>query len=302
MARIASLPAQRELQSLLARQREQLSAAAVQQASALRIADYGELGADTGRLLTAQGAIDQIEGQTRVARRVGASLTMYETRMAEMQTIMKDLSKAITDVLGGLDGDTLLDRAALDYRQFRAAANAENEGEALFGGSRSNGAPLTPETMADTVTTLPADAIRDDGVRGSARLGDGVDLRYGVGLSEFGGAFVAGFATLAGLGTLPARPTAAQLATLTTAKQQIEAGLEQLRAADARNGGVQNRVDQMIEQGETRRIALTELAGSIRDSDTLALATEITARRTALQVSYEAYSVMTQISLVDVLR
>ncbi len=303
MTRIGSFAMDRQVQSLLTRQYRGLSDATTQLASETRVASYADLGSDAGRILGARSTLAQMAGQKRVNQRVDNTMALYQARLGEIDLSLSDLRKAVMDVLGGGDANVLSDQTAAAFRQFRASVTATEQGKPMFGGALTGSdGPLKAATLADTIGMTAATAFDDDGVRAVARLDGDTDVRYGIGISEFGGDFVEAFSTLAQLGSLPARPTDAQLAELAKAKSQIDAGLEQLRAADARNGNNQNRVEEIGVRAQDRENILRASDGEVEDVDLPALRVELTARQNALDASWSAYVMLKGMSLTDYLR
>lgn len=302
MTRIATMPMQRQFQALLMQQQQKLSDVTQQVASQKKVNDYAGMGADTGRVLVARGLLDQMAAQDRVTSRVQSSLSFYQARMSEIDTAMSGLRTAITDALGTGNAPTLTSDAEGTFAQFRAAINAADDGLPIFAGSQTDTSPLPLQSLADTVGVDANTIFNNDETRISAQVAPGQSMQYGIVATDFGKPFVEAFRKIAELGTLPARPTQAQLDELAEAKGLIEQGLEQLRTADALNGRNQNRVDDVQSRAKDREIVLTSAISDVEDANGAELETELIARRNLLDSSYSAYKIVTSISLADLLK
>ncbi len=302
MTRISSLTMQHQFQAIMVRQQQELSDTAVKVGTLKKVASYAEIGADTGRVLTARSMLTQIEAQTRVTSRVDASLSFYQARLSEIDQATSGLRAMILDAIGTGNAPTIIKEAEATFAQFRAAMNAADDGLPIFAGSRTEELPLKAARLADTAGLDPDLAFDSDDIVQSARVAPGLDMTYGIGAKEFGKKFVAAFRTIAELGTLPARPSQAQMDKLAIAKTQIDEGLAELRGVDARNGRAQNRIADIITRSKDREIVLTSAVSEVEDANAASVEAELVGRKRMLEASFNAYAMLNSITLSDYLR
>jgi len=301
MTRIATMTMQRQYQALLMQQQQKLADVTVQVSSQKKVNDYAGMGADTGRVISARSMLEQMEAQGRITGRVKSQLSFYQSRMSEIDTAMSALRTSITDALGTGNAPTMTSDAEATFAQFRAAINAADDGLPIFAGSNTEQKPLPLSTLADTVGVDANTIFTNDERRITGQVAPGQTMQYGIVATDFGKPFVEAFRTIAELGTLPARPTQAQLDELAKAKTFIEQGLEQLRSADALNGRNQVRVDDVVTRSKDREIVLRTAISDVEDANAAEVETELIARRNLLESSLSAYKIVNSISLVNFL-
>ncbi len=301
MTRISTLTIQSQFQATMVRQQQEMSETVVKVSTGKKVATYADIGADTGRVLTARSMLTQIEAQRGITDRVATSLSLYQARLSEMDQATSTLRAGILDAIGTGNAPTLIKDAEATFAQFRAAMNAADDGLPIFAGSRTDEQPLKAERLADVAGLDPDAAFTSDEVARTARVTPGLDLSYGIDAKEFGKKFIAAFRTIAELGTLPPRPTQAQLDKLAIAKAQLDEGLVELRSVDARNGRAQNRVDEIVTRAEDRKIVLTSAVSEVEDANAASVETELLGRKKMLEASLNAYAMLNSISLSNYL-
>jgi flagellar hook-associated protein 3 FlgL len=187
------------------------------------------------------------------------------------------------------------------FSQYRNSLNSAEGGTPLFGGAQTDGNPFAPDTLAAVAATPANTAFRDDGVRASARVADGVDVTYGITASSVGKDLYTAFQTLAQAGTIGETPTATQMAALQQAAGELDTGLGSLRTANADNGRKQAQVETLTTRGEQRSLLLQGVIESNEDADLGQVAVDLAQQKTMLQASYSVFSQLANLSLVSFL-
>ncbi|QJU60486.1 flagellin [Sphingomonas sp. AP4-R1] len=290
------------MQSAMLRTQRSLADAQEQLSTTKKVQSYADLGTDSGRVLSARSMLAQYDAQSRVASRVDTTLSFYQSRLGQVDTTVSALRKTLLDVIGTGNASDLVGEASAAFDQFKAAMNAADGGKYLFAGGQTGAAPLVPQTLADTVGLDRDAAFTNDQTRLSARIAPGEDMSFGIVASDFGKNFVAAFRTLAEMGPVGERPTQAQIDAMTQAVSQMDAGLADLRVADAGNGRAQNRVDDMVKRADDRTLLLTSAVGDVEDADMGQVAIDISLRKTLLESSYSAFAQINGLSLANYLR
>lgn len=302
MTRIATVTMQQTMQSAMLRTQQSLADAQEQLSTTKKVQNYADLGADSGRVLSARAMLSQYDAQTRIASRVGTTLSFYQSRLSEIDTTASGLRETLLNAIATGNAPDIQGEAGAAFDQFKAAVNAADGGQPLFAGGQTGTRPLAPQTLADTVGLDPNDAFTNDDTRLTARIAPGENMTFGIVASDFGKNFIQAFRTLAEIGPVDARPTQAQLDAMAQAVSQLDAGLADLRVTDASNGRAQNRVDDMSARASDRSIMLTSAIGDVEDADMGQVAIDISLRKTLLESSYSAFAQINGLSLVNYLR
>jgi flagellar hook-associated protein 3 FlgL len=302
MSRVATIPLQRTMSSAIQRSQEALAITQQRLATGKKAADFADLGTETVRNLSAHSLLARQDAQSTVAKRVGTTLSLYQGHLESIESATSDLKTQILTAVGTGKAAGLQEAIETAFSQYRNSLNGAEGGTPLFGGSQTDGNPFVPDTLADTVGMPASAAFRDDGVRSSARVADGVDVTYGISASSVGKDLYAAFQTLAQAGTIGETPTAAQITALQNAVGQLETGLGSLRTVNADNGRKQVQVETLTTRGEQRSLLLESVIETNEDADLGQVAIDLAQQKTMLQASYSVFSQLSDLSLVSYIR
>ncbi|PTS78529.1 flagellin [Sphingomonas sp. HMWF008] len=302
MSRVASIPLQRSMSAAIQQSQQKLATTQAQLATSKKAPDYASLGTEAVRNLSTHSLLARQEAYVAAANRVGITMQFTDTHIGSIDTSAMSLKKDILTAVGTGKGTGLNDAINAAFNQFRAALNASEGGASLFGGSQSDGAPFTPNTLADTLVTPASAAFVNDDVKASVRLADGVDVEYGVTASDVGTGLYAAFQTLAGISPVGDPPRAAQLSVLSQAAGQIDAGLTSLRAVNAENGRKQAQTETLGVRAEDRATLMKNIISGNEDADLGQVAIDLAQQKTVLQASYSVFAQLSGLSLVSYLR
>lgn len=298
MTRVATIPLQRTLSGAMQRSQQSLGASQLQLNTGKKAHDYAGLGIDAVRTLSARSMLLQQQSYQSVASRVGTTLSLYDANITQIDESLTNLRKELMTALGTGNSPGIQHLIEGSFSDVRAALNATESGIPIFAGSQTNDLPMVPETLADLAAMAPTDVFINDGIRQSARVGDGVDVEYGVGASDVGAGLVPAFKTLAAAGPIGERLTDAQKTAIRQALDELDAGLVGVRSVNAENGRKQNQVEMMEIRANDREILLTDVIGSVEDADLGQVALNISQRQTILEASYSVFSQLSSLSLV----
>ena len=298
MTRVATIPLQRTLSGAMQRSQQSLGASQLQLTTGKKAHDYAGLGIDAVRTLSARSMLSQQQSYQSVASRVGTTLSIYDANITQIDDSLSNLRKELLTALGTGNSPGIQDLVEGAFTDVRAALNAQESGIPIFAGSQTNDLPMVPETLADLAAMAPADVFLNDSVRQSGRVGDGVDVEYGIGASDIGANLVPAFKTLAAAGPFGERLTDAQKLAISQAVDELDIGLKDVRAANAENGRKQNQVEMLETRAKDREILLTDVIGSVEDADLGQVALNISQRQTILEASYSVFSQLSSLSLV----
>lgn len=297
MTRVATIALQRTLSGAMQISQQKLAASQLQLNSGKKAQDYAGMGVDAVRTLSARSMLAQQQSYQSVASRTSNTLSLYDANLNQIDSSMSNLRTELMTALGTGDSPGIQGLVEGSFTDMRGALNATDAGVPLFGGSQTNQAPMVPQTLSDLAAMAPADMFANDQVRQSGRMGDGVDVEYGIVASDVGANLIPAFQTLAAAGPFGNKLTSAQMAAIRQAISQLDTGLTDVRAVNAENGHKQNQVDMLQTRAEERENLLTDVIGSVEDVDLGQVAIDISQRQTILEASYSVFSQLSSLSL-----
>lgn len=303
MDRIPSFVLGRTMSQSIQRTQQQINLSEMQVASGKQVTRVGDLGSDALRILSSHRLIASYDAASKVATRLGSTLAIYDKQISTVEDLGTSLQKSITDAIGqGANAAAGLQATIQStFDRLRTALNTAMGGEALFGGSQT-AAPFAPQALADTLTMTNAQAFMNDDLKASARIGDGLDLSYGVTASDLGGGLLDAFRTLAGAGAIGNTPTPSQLSALKTAAAQIGTALDGVRALNARNGENQAAAESAIARAQDQSKLLTGIVSDAEDADLGQVATRLANQKSLLETSYAIFGQLSSLNLASYLR
>jgi len=302
MIRVATIPLQRTLSSGIQQAQQRLADTQLQLNSGKKANDLAGLGIDAGRTLSARSLRSAQDAQSSSAKRLGTTLSLYDANISNIDESAAGLRQKLMTVIGTDQTAGLQGAIEGAFDQFRAALNATDGSGPLFAGAQTDATPFKPQTLSETIGLTPATAFGNDDVRASARIGDGVDMTYGVGARELGSGILSAFQTLAGAGAIGDTLTPGQIDALKTALGQIDSALPQVRAINAENGRKQTEAETLATRGEERSDLLTSLISDAEDADYGEIAMQLTQQQTVLKASYSVFTQLSDLSLTQYLR
>lgn len=300
--RIATIPFQQTLANGIQQAQSKLAATQISLNSGKKSKDLAGLGSQAVATLSARSLLSRQDAQAASAKQLGVTLSLYDANITSIDDSSIDLHQQLLTALGTGQAANLQGAIEGAFSQFRSSLNATDGNGALFGGSQTDTAPFKLQTLSDAVGATTATAFANDDVRATARVGDGVDVAYGVTASEIGGNLLSVFRTLAEAGPIATTLTSAQSDAIKTALTQLDAALPQLRTVNAGNGQRQQQVETLQTRAEDRANLLTEYVSSNEDADYGQLATDLATQKTLLQASFSVFSQVSGLSLVNYLK
>lgn len=301
MTRVATVPLQQTLSSAIQRSQQSLAASQLQLATEKKTTDYAGLGLDAVRTLSARSMLASQQSYKSNISRISTTMSLYQSNLEQIDSSMSDLRTELLTAAGTGDSPDLQDVIEGAFATLRASLNAKEGGIPLFAGSQTNSSPFLLTDIDDTVGIDPATAFGNDSVRQTSRVGDGVDVQYGIGASDVASNLIPAFAALAQAGPFGDKLTDEQKQAIFAVMDQLDAGISDVRAANASNGRKQAQVEALGTKADDRISLMTEVIGSVEDADLGQVALDITQRQTILQASYSVFSQLNAMSLANYL-
>lgn len=300
--RIATVAFQQTLANGIQKAQSKLGDTQLALNSGKKAKDLAGLGSLAVATLSARSLQSKQDAQAASAKQLGTTLSLYDANITSIDDGSIDLRQQLLTALGTGQSSGLQGTIEGSFSQFRSALNATDGNGVLFGGAQTDVAPFKLQTLADAAGATTETAFSNDGVRATARVGDGVDVAYGVTASEIGGSMLSVYRTLAEAGPIGTTLTAAQTDAIKVALTQIDAAQPQVRNVNAANGQRQKQVETLQTRAEDRSNLLKAFVSSNEDADYAQLATDLDTQKTLLQASFSVFSQVSSLSLVNYLK
>ena len=223
----------------------------------------------------------------------------------------QELSEAATDLRTALttnDGSFMMDKVQEVFDQASAALNMRFNGSYVFGGVRTDALPFTADTIADLQAAAPdVSAMFDNAARRQTTIiEETITIDINSTASEVGTDLMASIERIADFNAGPDGPfdgqiTENQQAFLETELANIIAAFDTINVAMAESGSRQKQVENATTGHEKRSDYLTIMVAGIEDADMAEAATRFQQAQTAVQVSAQTFSTLSQISLLNYL-
>ena len=233
-------------------------------------------------------------------------------RVADASTAAR---QAIADAIAAGRMDTLMGTLNSLFMEAQDGLNMKHQGKYLFGGGVTDRAPVDlPDipgqpgaSMMAKLAALPDEsaAFHNDQLKQSSWLDENVSMDTGFLADAMGSELFAIFRDIQlehQTTPLDGKMTDAQKTFLTTQMGRFEAAAKGMVELQAANGGMQNRVDRLLESQEARKISIDTILSGKTDANMAEAVTELELAQISLQASAQVVSQLRQVSLLDYLR
>lgn len=301
MSRVATFSLQNIVVSSMQQSQQKLAVSQNQLATGKKAPDFASLGAGAIPSLAAHSLLARQEAQATVRSQINTKMSIQDSAMNDITATATDLKNQLLTVIGTGQSDGLQATIEGAFQQFRWAINMNDGGEALFGGSQTDSDPFAPQTFDALATTDEADAFRNDQVKVSGHVADGVDMRFGVLASDIGTDIFKAFKTLAQAGSIGRTPTEDQKSAIESAITQIDKGLDRLQGINAENGRKMAQLEELDARAGARTVLMQDIISHHEEADLSQVAIDISQRKTILEASYSVFSQLSKLGLINYL-
>lgn len=237
---------------------------------------------------------------------VAARLETQDLAMGRVADAATEARKAVGDAIAAGRMDALMSTLESLFMEAQDGLNMKHQGKYLFAGGNIDQAPAQVATLADLAALPDAlSAFGNDQLRQTSWLDENVALDTGFLADAMGEELFAIFRDIQlehQITPLEGQMTDAQKAFLTTQMGRFEAAAKGMVELQARNGGMQNRVDRLLDSQESRKISVDSILAGKTDANMAEAVTELEMAQIALQASAQVISQLRQVSLLDYLR
>lgn len=299
--RVATIPLQQTTAFSIQRTQGKLAETQAQLSTGKKAPDLAALGSEAVRTLSAHTLLAKQESHAQNATRLGTTLSLYETSITAIENGSMELGNRLSLAVGTGEAAGLGEAISAAFDQFRSMLNTSEGGLPLFGGGIAT-TPYTPSKIEDLVGTVPADHFVDGKAIARARVGDGLDLNYGITATELGTAMTEVYRKLQEAGPFGELLTDAQKTALTDIKIELDAAVTDIRRVNSENGRRLAQTETLVDRANERALVLKDVISRNEDADLAQVAMDLSLHKTTLEASYSVFSQLSDLSLLNYLR
>lgn len=299
--RVATIPLQQTTAISIQRAQEKLSVTQAQLSTGKKAPDLAALGSEAVRTLSAHTLLAKQEAHAQTATRLGTTLSLYETSITAIENGSMDLGNRLSLAVGTGDSAGLGEAISAAFDQFRSMLNTSEGGLPLFGGGISTD-PYTPSKIEDLAGLAASTHFNDGEAIARARVGDGLDVNYGITASELGLEMTKVYRDLVQAGPFGETLTDAQKTALTTIKGQLDDAVSGIRKLNAENGRRLAQTETLVDRANERALVLKDVISRNEDADLAQVAMDLAMHKTTLEASYSVFTQLNELSLLNYMR
>ncbi len=238
---------------------------------------------------------------------VRQNVDIYDVQLSTITDAIRDLKQATVTAVGQNDAAGYMSVLEQTFDLVSTALGTRLNGNFIFGGTRTDQSPLAINSLADLqALAVSDDAFVNDQKTKTALVADGIDLEFGQLADTVASDIMASLKRIADFSSGPSGPltgdlTPAQRTFLEGEISLIEQAAQKAQASQTQNGLVSNRLDIIDDQHQTSLVFLEQLVSDIEDVNLAEAITRLQQDQTALEVSFQAISTLSRLSLLNFL-
>jgi len=258
-------------------------------------------------LLSARTLKSRTEGYVATAKDIRRKLDTNELQMEGMHDAADDLKQTIVDALGQNQAISFSESLQQAIASVLSSLNTQVNGNYIFAGSRTDTKPVAAQSLADLVAAPSvASLFQNDTEKLSGKVGDNVEIEYGLLASDIATDLLTSLKALADYDAGPFGPldgplTAAQRSFLQTEMANLTTAIDTVQSYISQNGLRQNRAEDVSETLEAGSNFLEVFISDIEDVNLTEAAMRLNGDQLALQASYSIMGQLSKLSLLNYL-
>lgn len=258
-------------------------------------------------LLSARTLKSRTDGYMSVAKEIRRKLDTNELQMEGIRSAADDLKQTIIDALGQNQAISFSESLQQAVASALSALNTQIAGNYIFAGSRTDTKPVAAQSLADLVAAPSvASLFQNDTEKLSGRVGDNVEIEYGLIASDIATDLLTSLKALADYDAGPFGPldgplTAAQRSFLQTEMANLTTAIDTVQSYISQNALRQNRAEDVVETLDASNNFLEVFISDIEDVNLTEAATRLNGDQLALQASYNIMGQLSKLTLLNYL-
>lgn len=271
--------------------------------------DYAGYGDKTAAMEAARSAAARADAYKTATQTALNQSDLQNTQLSTLSDLANQLRQAVTDASAKNDGSSLMGQVQGIFDQVVQVLNSKDaSGNYLFGGDKSNTAPVTVSSLSGLMA-LPsaASAFANGSIASSVNVSDSETVKVGVLASDAGTKILQTIKDIADFnggasGPFGGTVTGAQSSFLSGAIQSSTTAAQTVNTVLAGNGDTYNRLKNAVDHQNTLSDLYKTFTTDIEDVDMPTAIANLNQNQTALQAALKVTSQLGQISLLNYMR
>lgn len=307
MERVSTLAQSTLLLAEFQRVQNELAKSQVQISTGKKGDSFQDVAQEASVLLAARRSSARIESFQRAADELANRLNLQDVALTSLESVAADLKQAVMEAAANGSGLALRERLEDAYSRAVSLLNTKIDGRYIFGGTRSDVAPVNAATLDELLAAPSVAAVfENNAVKPALTINEGQTAEFGQLASEVAADL---FAVIRDIGLFDAGAggpfgetlTAAQRSFLESQIGPASAAGQTITLATATNGIMQKAVADAQEQHGAMAAVLASFISDIEDVDMAEAVTRLNQAQVAAQASAQVLAQVRQLSLLDYL-
>jgi flagellar hook-associated protein 3 FlgL len=279
-----------------------------QTASGKRVEDLQGLGSGATRALNATTLIAQDDNRIELLKEVNARVGMQTTSLQLAGEAVTKLAKSVRDAAITGDGNYVGPDLEFGFASLTSAMNQTFNGQAIFGGDRTDRTSVTVGNLSDLTTVSQPDEMFDvSSRRQRIDLGPGASFELGDNAKDLTWTTYQAMRDLQVLldsagGKLGASLTTIQTDALNSIAERLSQGATNIRQAEGKNGLIEARIQDLTNRFEARGNMMRNEVALQTEADLAEVALRLSSLQTQYQATAQTFSQLSKMTLLDFLR
>lgn len=257
-------------------------------------------------LLATRSLQNKVEGFIAHGETLASKLQSQDMALQQTADSAKDAREAIIEALAAGRGEGLMAELSSLFSTAADSLNTKFGGRYLFSGGQVDTPSVNVTKMADLTAGPLADVFQNDGLTPASQLDESTNIETGFLADDLATGLFDAFrqvqAYVDANGDFTGPLTDAQQGFLQGMLNQFEGARSDLTNAAAKNGLIQNRVDDTLAAQDDRRVMLKGMVGKITDADMPLAVTKLEQAQVAVQAAAQVFNTLSQSSLLGLLK
>ncbi|NWH07936.1 MAG: hypothetical protein HXY22_04695 [Alphaproteobacteria bacterium] len=268
---------------------------------------FKDMAPDTGVLMSAKRTQAQTIAYEDTAKSLSQQLSLQDLHLNAIADSTKQLRQTLTEAVANDAGITVMEQLEGVFTQAVAMLNSKVDGRYIYGGTRTDTAPVNVSTIDDLQAAASiASVFENNSTKASVKIDAGETIEYGFLASDIATDLFQSIKDIADYNDGPNGPFSTPLTDVQRQFLESEIGdvinaYEGINLQVAQNGLKQNSVDAALERHETAKSVLAEFISNIEDVDLAEAVTQLNSLEVASQASAQVLSDVNQLSLLNFL-
>jgi flagellar hook-associated protein 3 FlgL len=303
MTRVASFAQSELLLASSLKRQASLFEAQSQVSSGKKSRTYAGYSPRVSALTGARAAQATADSHVRVNKQLTTRLDVTDQQLTRLLESAQSVKQSVQTALANNQASGFATGLDADLKIAVSALNTEFDGQYLFAGARGSQPPVKVQQLSDLLPLASGQAaFRNDTIKSSVQVSDGVDLQFGQLADEIAAPLMESLRRLAQLNN--ATPVNGVLSTSQQTALQSElsaltAAISNIQGQQSALGIASNQVSKYTTAAQNRSDDLKGFVSDIEDVNLAEAISRLNSDRTALEASYKVTADLSRLSLLN---